>query len=74
MVLGCWSPVESQLLISLRELHVVEFGLQSFQDHLRGLFVAIFCNNVVAISDPRKSGSSRLALPNEDTQEVLHWV
>ena len=60
--------------ISLRELHVVKLGLRSFQDHPRGFIVAIFCNNVTAVSYLIKSGGLRMALLSKEDWERLHWA
>ena len=73
IVSGWGSLVDSLVSISLKELLAVKLRLQAFQEHWRGLSVAIFCHSMAAVLHLRKSGCSRSALPNQKVRVILRW-
>ena len=68
------TPVRAALSINARELLAVHLGLQQFQSSLRGMTVAVFCDNTTAVVYLRKEGGTRSHLLNSLAQEILRWT
>ena len=73
MVSGLWSPPVSSYSINHRELLAIELALIEFLPLLRGRVVALFCDNVTAISYLKKSGGTRSVALNDCGQRILRW-
>ena len=71
---GLWDSGQAALSINARELLAVHLGLQQFQSSLRGMTVAVFCDNTTAVAYLRKEGGTRSPLLNSLAQEILRWA
>ena len=71
---GLWDSSQAALSINARELLAVHLGLCQFQSSLRGMTVAVFCDNTTAVAYPRKEGGTRSPLLNSLAQEILRWT
>ena len=68
---GLWSEEEARLSINVRELLVVEKGLQAFLPLLKGHSVAVFCDNTTMISYLRHQGGILSPTLNAIAQHFL---
>ena len=71
---GLWDSSQAALSINARELLAVHLGLRQFQSSLRGMTVAVFCDNTTAVAYLRKEGGMRSPLLNSLAQEILRWT
>ena len=71
---GLWDSGQAALSINARELLAVHLGLRQFQSSLRGMTVAVFCDNTTAVAYLRKEGGTRSPLLNSLAQEILRWT
>ena len=71
---GLWDSGQAALSINARELLAVHLGLRQFQSSLRGMTVAVFCDNTTAVAYLRKEGGKRSPLLNSLAQEILRWT
>ena len=71
---GLWDSSQAALSINARELLAVHLGLRQFQSSLRGMTVAVFCDNTIAVAYLRKEGGTRSPLLNSLAQEILRWT
>ena len=71
---GLWDSSQAALSINARELLAVHLGLRQFQSSLRGMTVAVFCDNTTAVAYLRKEGGTRSPLLNSLAQELLRWT
>ena len=71
---GLWDSSQAALSINARELLAVHLGLRRFQSSLRGMTVAVFCDNTTAVAYLRKEGGTRSPLLNSLAQEILRWT
>ena len=71
---GLWDSSQAALSINARELLAVHLGLRQFQSSLRGMTVAVFCDNTTAVAYLRKEGGTRSPLLNSLAQEILRWT
>ena len=71
---GLWDSSQAALSINARELLAVHLGLHQFQSSLRGMTVAVFCDNTTAVAYLRKEGGTRSPLLNSLAQEILRWT
>ena len=71
---GLWDSSQAALSINARELLAVHLGLRQFQSSLRGMTVAVFCDNTTAVAYLGKEGGTRSPLLNSLAQEILRWT
>ena len=71
---GLWDSSQAALSINARELLAVHLGLHQFQSSLRGMTVAVYCDNTTAVAYLRKEGGTRSPLLNSLAQEILRWT
>ena len=71
---GRWSPEESQLSISTRELLAVAYGLLRFQYLVANSTVAVFSDNSTALAYLHKQGVTRSLALNSISQRILRWA
>ena len=71
---GLCDSSQAALSINARELLAVHLGLRQFQSPLRGMTVAVFCDNTTAVAYLRKEGGTRSPLLNSWAQEILRWT
>ena len=71
---GLWDSSQAALSINARELLAVHLSLRQFQSSLRGMTVAVFCDNTTAVAYLRKEGGTRSPLLNSLAQEILRWT
>ena len=74
VVSGLWDQTEALLPVNARELLAVRRGLLHFQSFLFGTTVAVFCDNITAVTYLRKEGGTRSPALNTITQEILRWA
>ena len=68
-----WDLEQASLSINARELLAIQHSLLHFQSSLRGHTVAVFCDNVTAVTYLRKEGGTRSPLLNNIAQGILRW-
>ena len=68
---GLWALEQRILSINLRELMAVGLALQVFLPAVQGKSVAIFSDNVTAISYLKKEGGTHSAILNQVAQNIL---
>ena len=71
---GLWARSEALLPINARELLAVRCGLLHFRSFLSGATVAVFCDNVTAVTCLRKEGGTRSPALNAIAQGILRWA
>ena len=74
VVSGLCDQSEALLPVNARELLAVRHGLLHFQSFLSGTTVAVFCNNVTAVSYLRREGGTWSPALNTIAQEILRWA
>ena len=58
-----WDSSQAALSINARELLAVHLGLRQFQSSLRGMTVAVYCDNTTAVAYLRKEGGHQVSSP-----------
>ena len=71
---GLWLPHQKALSINMRELLVVQLGLQAFEHLIVGMSVALFCDNTTTVAYLRRSGGTFSSALNSTAREVLLWA
>ena len=71
---GLWLPHQKALSINMRELLVVQLGLQAFEHLIMGMSVALFCDNTTTVAYLRRSGGTFSSALNSTAREVLLWA
>ena len=71
---GLWAPEDVELSINARELLVIERALWWFAPHLTSSSVAVFADNLTAISYLRNQGGTHSSFLNSIAQRILRWA
>ena len=74
MALGQWSPEEQALSLNVRELMAIQRGLLHFQPHLLGRVVAIYADNITALSYLHNQGGTHSVILNSIASRILLWA
>jgi hypothetical protein len=70
---GRWTPSEANHHINYLEMLAVFFALKAFQTQLCGKHVCIRIDNMTAVSDIGKMGTSHSRKRNNLTREIWNW-
>ncbi len=70
---GRWTPSEANHRINYLEMLAVFFALKAFQTQLCGKHVCIRIDNMTAVSDIGKMGTSHSRKRNNLTREIWNW-
>ena len=71
---GLWGTRQAALSINARDLLAVQLGLFQFRSALRGLTVAVFCDNTTAVHSLRKGGDTWSPLLSTLAPAILRWM
>ena len=72
-VSGSWNDLLKAQSINFWELKAIQLALSAFKDLIQGNSLAVFCDNVTAVSYLKKEGGTKSEDLNCLSQQLLRW-